>query len=137
MPAQGLQAVPPPDDNVAATELAPLVARLFAEAPPRQRVRLLNGLLRPVGPLALVSIAAGAFANLLPQTRWREASASLDDAMRFSAGQVLELARYVEQKSPESLVALPKLLAGSPLWVGTISGALLLLALQAWAQRRA
>jgi hypothetical protein len=126
-----------PADTNATPELAPLVAELFAEAPPPQRVSLLNSLLRPVGPLALVAIAAGAFANLLPETRWHAASATLDDAMRFSAGQVLELARYVEQKSPESLTALPKLLAGSPLWVSTISGALLLVALRAWGQRRA
>jgi len=118
-----------------APELASLVANLFAEAPPTQRVRLLNGLLRPVGPLALVAIAAGAFASLLPATRWRGASATLDDALRLSAGQVLELARYVEQKSPESLLQLPALLADSRLGVSTISGALLLLALQAWRRR--
>lgn len=116
-------------------ELAPLVADLFAEAAPGQRVRLLNGLLRPVGPLALVAIAAGAFARLLPSTPWRGASASLEDAMGLSAGQVLELARYVEQKSPESLTQLPRLLADSTLWAGTLSGALLLLALQAWRGR--
>jgi hypothetical protein len=119
----------------AAPELAPLVADLFAKAPPPQRVRLLNGLLRPVGPLALVAIAAGAFASLLPATRWRGASVTLDDAMRFSAGQVLELARYVEQKSPESFAQLPELMADSPLWVGSLSGALLLLALRAWRRR--
>ena len=123
---------PPP---AAVPELAPLVADLFAEAAPPQRVRLLNGLLRPVGPLALVAIAAGAFAKLLPSTPWRGASASVDQAMQFSAGQVLELARYVEQKSPESLMQLPKLLADSPLWAGSLSGALLLLALQAWRGR--
>jgi hypothetical protein len=119
----------------AAPELAPLVADVFAKAPPPQRVRLLNGLLRPVGPLALVAIAAGAFASLLPVTRWRGASVTLDDAMRFSAGQVLELARYVEQKSPESLAQLPELLGDSPLWATSLSGALLLLALRAWRRR--
>lgn len=118
-----------------AAELAPLVADLFAKAPPPQRVRLLNGLLRPVGPLALVAIAAGAFGSLLPTPRWRGVSVTLDDAMRFSAGQVLELARYVEQKSPESFAELPQLLDNSPLWVGSLSGALLLLALRAWRRR--
>ncbi len=118
-----------------APELAPLVADLFAKAAPPQRLRLLNGLLRPVGPLALVAIAAGAFANLLPTTRWHIASASLDDAMRLTAGQVLELARYVEQKSPEAFMQLPELLADSPLWVSSLGGALLLLALRAWRRR--
>ncbi len=119
----------------AAAELAPLVADLFAKAPPPQRLRLLNGLLRPVGPLALVAIAAGAFGNLLPSTQWRMVSATLDDAMRLTAGQVLELARYVEQKSPEAFARLPELLPDSPLWVGSLSGALLLLALQTWRRR--
>jgi hypothetical protein len=125
-----------PRSTHTAPELAPLVADLFAKAAPSQRVRLLNGLLRPVGPLALVAVAAGAFANLLPATRWRTASASIDDARRLTAGQVLELARYVEQKSPEAFMQLPELLADSPLWVGSLGGALLLLALRAW-QRRA
>lgn len=118
-----------------APELAPLVADLFAKAQPPQRVRLLNGLLQPVGPLALVAIAAGAFASLLPTAQWHVASVTLDDAMRLTAGQVLELARYVEQKSPEAFAQLPKLLADSPLWVGSLSGALLLLVLRTWGRR--
>lgn len=118
-------------------ELAPLVADLYTKVAPRQRVRLLNGLLRPVGPLALVAVAAGAFASLLPTTRWHIASASLDDAMRLSAPQVLELARYVEQKNPEALIQLPDLLSDSPLWVSSLGGALLLLALRAWQRRSA
>lgn len=118
-----------------APELAPLVADLFAKAAPSQRVRLLNGLLRPVGPLALVAVAAGAFANLLPTTRWHVATVSLDDAMRLTAGQVLELARYVEQKRPEAFMQLPELLADSPLWVSSLGGALLLLGLRAWRRR--
>jgi hypothetical protein len=113
-------------------QLAPLVADLYAKAPAPQRLRLLNGLLRPVGPLALVSIAAGAFASLLPTTRWDTARATLDDAMRLSASQVFELARYVEQKNPEAFAQLPDLLPDSRLWVGSLSGALLLLAVRHW-----
>ena len=118
-----------------APELAPLVADLFAKAALPQRVRLLNGLLRPVGPLALVAIAAGAFGNLLPTTQWRVVNATLDDAMRLTGAQVLELARYVEQKSPEAFARLPELLPDSPLWVGSLGGALLLLTLQTWRRR--
>jgi len=118
-----------------APELAPLVADLFTKAAPKQRVRLLNGLLQPVGPLALVTIAAGAFASLLPTRQWHIASVTLDDAMRLTGGQVLELARYVEQKSPEVFIQLPELLGDSPLWVGSLGGALLLLALRTWRRR--
>lgn len=85
--------------------LAPLVADLYRQASPPQRVRLLNLMLRQLGPLALVTVAAGAFAGLLPGERWREAEVSLDDTRRVSAAQVMALAAYVEQKAPEVLVA--------------------------------
>lgn len=110
--------------------LPPLIAEFYEEAPPTVRVRLLDSLLRPVGPLALVAIATGAFANLLPTMRWRGAQVSLDDVTRISASQVLELARYVEQKSPEILLQLLDLLDGSLLSAGLVSGTLLLIALR-------
>lgn len=116
--------------------LAPLIADLYAEVPPPLRVRLLRGLLRPVGPLALVAIAAGAFARLLPDARWSGARVDLEDAAWIAPEHVRELARYVEQKSPELLLQLPELLGERPLWAGTLSGSLLLLALRAWSMRR-
>ena len=115
--------------------LAPLVVDLYGKAPPPQRLRMLNGLLEAVGPLALVTIGAGAFARLLPTDRWHVAHATLDDAMRLTTAQVFDLARYVEQKSPEAFAQLPRLLSDSPLWVSSLSGALLLLALRAWRRR--
>src|SRR5262245_41823406 len=103
-----------------------LVAALYDEAPASQRQRLLNHLLRPVGPLALAAVAAGAFATLLPQ-RWSGAQVRLEDVLfRIRADHVLDLARYVEQKAPEMLWGLPDALAASPLLMSTLSGALLL-----------
>lgn len=87
-------------------DLAPRVAALYEHASAPERVTLLNRLLRPVGPLALVSIAAGAFAVLLPDARWREAEVSLEDTRRVGSAQVLALADYVGQKAPDVLVAL-------------------------------
>jgi hypothetical protein len=112
--------------------LAPLLARFYDEAPLTVRVRLLNGLLRPVGPLALVALAAGAFGALLPRTRWRFAVADLGDALRIDAGAVFELARYVEQKCPEWLAQLPDFAGDSTAWAATLSGTLLLAALRCW-----
>jgi hypothetical protein len=89
-----------------APDLAPRVAAMVMAAPPLQRERLLNALLRPLGPLALVSVAAGAFAGLLPSDRWRAAHASREQAMRVDATQVLALVVYVEQKSPEVLLGM-------------------------------
>lgn len=123
------------DDAARVESLAPLIADLYAQAPPPLRVRLLDGLLRPVGPLALVAIAAGAFAQLLPTVRWRGAQATPEDVMRIDPWQVQELAMYVEQKAPEVLLQLPELLKGNPLWVGSVSATLLLIALRAWSPR--
>jgi hypothetical protein len=89
--------------------LARSVAALYQRAPAAQRLRLLNALLRPVGPLALVTVAAGAFGGLLPagpEARWRPAVATIEDTWRVGPEQVGALADYVAQKAPELLVAL-------------------------------
>jgi hypothetical protein len=91
------------------SQMAPRVVEMYERASAPERVTLLNRLLRPVGPLALVTIAAGAFAGLLPSgqnARWREAEVSLDDTRRVGPAQVLALAAYVAQKAPDVLVAL-------------------------------
>lgn len=111
--------------------IARLVARLYAQAAPAARWQLLMQLLRPLGPLALVGIAAGAFARLLPASRWQGAQLTPDDTRHFTAQQVFELARYVEQKSPELLLRLPDLVNDPRLWLGTATGALLLALLRA------
>lgn len=117
------------------TSIARLVARLYAQAAPVARWQLLMQLLRPLGPLALVGIAAGAFARLLPSSRWQGAQLTPDEAGRFTVQQVFELARYVEQKSPELLLQLPDLVNDPRLWLGTATGALLLALLRAGPMR--
>ena len=118
------------------TSIPRLVARLYTQAPPALRARLLTQLLRPVGPLALVAIAAGAFGRLLPPSRWQQAQVSLDDTQQFNARQVFELVRYVQQKSPELLLQLPQLVTDPRLWVGSATGALLLMLLRTRQSRR-
>ncbi len=113
------------------TNVPALVAALYDEAPVGLRQRLLNLLLRPVGPLALVAVATGAFASLLPHGRWSGAHAQLDDVLRIRAEQVLDLTLYVQQKSPEMLWRLAEVIASSPVALGTLSGVLLLTALRA------
>lgn len=128
---------PPSDDahsasGVSAEDNVPvLVAALYDEAPASLRQRLLNHLLRPVGPLALAAVAAGAFARLLPPRRWSGVQVQLDDVLNIRPDQVLDLARYVEQKAPEMLWRLPEVLSSSPVLLSTLSGALLLMALRA------
>jgi hypothetical protein len=128
--AGGSEAVPA-DANVPV-----LVAKVYDQAPASLRQRLLNHLLRPVGPLALVVLAAGAFARLLPPGRWSSAQVQLDDVWSIGPDQVLALAQYVEQKAPDLLWRLPDVLTSSPLLTSSLSGALLVMALRHARQRR-
>lgn len=125
-----------PRSRVYRTSLPRLVANFYEEAPPATRLQLLSNLLKPVGPLALVAIAAGAFARLLPSGRWADATPSLEDVQRFTGEQVLELVMYVQQKSPEFLLQLPQALSEPRLWMVTLNGSLLWLALQALNRQR-
>lgn len=138
MPPTSQLALEAPRTVVVRTSIARLLARLYTQAAPQTRQQLLADLLRPVGPLALVTIAAGAFGRLLPAQRWHDGPhPSIADAQAFSGRQVFELVRYVEQKSPELLWHLPDRVGGAPLWLGTLTGVLLLAALRARHRRHA
>lgn len=122
----------PRDDIPADTDsgLAPLVAGFYAEAPPAVRSGLLRAMLEPVGPLAMVALAAGAFARLLPQRPSLPVEITPDIVRTINSEQVFELARYVEQKAPEAFFQLPDLVGNPQAWMATVSGALLLISLQ-------
>jgi len=106
-----------------------LVSEVYEQAPAPLRAKLLECLLGPVGPLALVAIAAGAFGRFMYRLTGNAVPISLDDAARISSGHVLELARYVEQCSPGALLRIGSLIAASPIGVATLSGSALLIAL--------
>lgn len=114
-----------------ATDLAPLVADFYDEAPAAVRVHILRAMLGPVGPLALVAIAAGAFARLLPAKPSQALVVTPDIARSIGPAQVQELARYVAQKSPEVLTRLPDMVGSPQVWMATVSGVLLMVALKA------
>jgi len=116
----------------AARPIPELVSEIYGKSPAPLRTKLLECLLRPVGPLALVTIATGAFGHLLHRLTHDASPISLDDAARITSEHVLELARYVEQCSPHELVRIGSLVAASPMGVATVSGSALLLALGAW-----
>jgi hypothetical protein len=54
---------------------------------------------------------------------------SIEDATRVTSDHVLELARYVEQSSPDTLLRFGSLIADRPIGLATISGSALLMAL--------
>jgi hypothetical protein len=115
--------------NGSAPDIPELVGALYEEAPAGLRAELLEHLVQPLGPLALVAVAGGAFGRLLYRLRRDAEPISPDEAGRVTPEQVLELARYVQQCSPDALVRIGALIEEGPPAAATMSGAALLLAL--------
>jgi len=122
----------PVTGGVPAHGIAELVSQVYDQAPAPLRAKLLECLLRPVGPLALVAIAAGAFGRFLHRLSGDAVPISLDEAARITSSHVLELARYVEQCSPAALLRIGSLIADRPVGFATLSGSALLIALSVW-----
>jgi len=101
---------------------ARLASRLYAGASAMQRSRIVTTLLRPLGPLALVAVASGAFAGLLDRVNALGA-ASIDELGHFTRDQVFELARFVEQVSPDALQQVAGTIAENPLGVSALGAA--------------
>ncbi|MEO8835830.1 MAG: hypothetical protein ABI364_03735 [Caldimonas sp.] len=107
---------------------ARLIARLWGASSLSLRARLVACLVRPLSPLGLAAVAAGAFTVFLARAPGG-LTVAMGDAARFSKEQIAELARFVEQVSPEALQQVAGLLADNAFGVGTFaaSAALLLL----------
>lgn len=82
------------------------VVRAWDAAPATERVALLERLLQPVGPLARLAVASGAFSMYFLREHWTEVHVRLEDAARFSADEVLELARFATDVQPDVLQGL-------------------------------
>ena len=116
---------------------ARLASRLYAGAGAVQRSRIVATLLKPLGPLALVAVASGAFAGLLGRMSALGAARPLDELGHFTREQVFELARFVEQVSPDALQQVAGAIADNPLGVsalGAAAAALLANAMRAQAE---
>jgi hypothetical protein len=112
-----------------ARHIPELVSAVYEESPASLRTQLLECLMRPLGPLAVVAIGGGAFRHLLHRLRPEAAPISPDEVRRITPEQVLELTRYVEQCSPGALRRIGALIADYPIGVVTTSGVALLIAL--------
>lgn len=106
-----------------------LVARLYRSSDALLRARLLACLLRPLGTLSLAAVSAGAFAAFVGRSPAREVSVTLEEVARFSSAQILELACFVEQVSPQAMQQVAGLLSENAFGLATFgaSAALLLL----------
>ena len=102
---------------------ARLASRLYAGAGVVQRSRMVMTLLRPLGPLAIVAVASGAFAGLLERMSALGAALPVDDLGTFTREQVFELARFVEQVSPDALQQMAGAMGDTPFGVSALGAA--------------
>lgn len=79
------------------------ISRAFTRLEVRQRIRVLRRLLVPVGPLALVVLARGVFAEYVKEARSPRMQLAPGSAARVTPAQVLELVRYAEQSKPSAI----------------------------------
>jgi hypothetical protein len=102
---------------------ARLASRLYAGGGAMQRSRIVMTLLRPLGPLALVAVASGAFAGLLDRVSAFGATLPIDELGHFTREQVFELARFVEQVSPDALQQVAGAIGDNPFGVSALGAA--------------
>ncbi len=101
-----------PADLVSA--LPVLIAQVYEQAQQPLRAQLLECLLQPLGPLALVAVASGAFSTFVHRQGWQRLNVPVDDALEFSAEQLQELAGFALEIDPGVLVRLDSLLTDRP-----------------------
>ena len=123
-----------PVEAPAESPIPSLIARLFSESSFAIRRKIVAILIGVAGPLALAALADGRFARFLLRST-DAVRVSLDEARRLTEGQVLALARYAWEASPEVFDRLAVALASEdPALLRSLTGALFLLALSAQAR---
>ncbi len=118
--------------------IAQLVGQVYEIAPPAERRRLLEHLIKPLGVLSLVAVANGIFASLRYQSGWPDMQIRVEDAQSIQARDVIALVNYVQQVSVHAVDGLASVLASSPVLTGSAAASLLItLLLQRSRTRRA
>jgi hypothetical protein len=108
-----------------------LLARLYGSSSLVVRTRLVACLVRPLSPLGLAAVSAGAFTVVLASSRGGRISVAMADVARFSQEQIAELARFVEQVSPDALHQAAALFVDNRAGLGTFAASVaVLLALE-------
>jgi hypothetical protein len=115
--------------------IAKVVSRVYRVANDALRAQMLTHLLRPLGALALVGVASGAFARLVRRDGLVPDPISAEDLLRYSSEQIRELTLFVYQVNPEALQPLVEQLAQSATGFAALSTAALVM-LHRSSQRR-
>lgn len=112
--------------QVSEISIAQLVGEVYEFAPPAERGRLLEHLLRPLGVLSLVAVANGIFASIRFRSGWPELHVLAEDAQAVQPGDVITLVKHVQQVSIHAVDGLADMLASSPVMTGSAAAALLI-----------
>lgn len=124
------EAVALQSETPCAADPAALVALVYAQADPPARARMIETLMRPLGALALVAVAGGAFAALRQRNGWAALQVTLEDTVRVSANQVQDLAAYLMQSAPDALLQVVDVVTDSPVALPSLSVLLLVQAVR-------
>ena len=111
--------------QVSEISIAQLVGEVYELAPPAERSRLLEHLLRPLGVLSLVAVANGIFASIRFRSGGPDLHVRAEDAQAVQAGDVITLVNHVQQVSMHAVDGLADMLASSPVMAGSGAAALL------------
>ena len=121
---------------VSEAAIAQLVGQVYEFAPPAERRRLLEHLIRPLGVLSLVAVANGIFASIRFRSGWPDLNVRMEDAQNVQAGDVIALVDYVQQVSVNAVDGLAHLLSASPVLTSSAAATLLITVLVQRARTR-
>jgi hypothetical protein len=122
--------------QVSEVTIAQLVAEVYESAPPAERSRLLEHLLRPLGVLSLVAVANGIFAKIRFRSGWPDIHIRPEDAQNVQPSDVVSLVNHVQQVSVHAIDGLANMLAASPVMTGSAAAVVLMTVLLQRAQTR-
>ncbi|MDO9195938.1 hypothetical protein [Rhodoferax sp.] len=122
--------------QVSEISIAQLVGQVYEFAPPAERSRLLEHLLKPLGVLSLVAVANGIFASIRFRSGWPDVHVRMEDAQNVQPRDVITLVNHVQQVSAHAVDGLATLLAASPAMAGSAAAALLVTVLLQRARTR-
>lgn len=111
---------------VSEAAIAQLVGQVYEIAPPAERRRLLEHLIKPLGVLSLVAVANGIFASIRFRSGWPDLHVRVEDAQNVQARDVITLVNHVQQVSVHAVDGLAQLLLASPVMTGSAAASLLI-----------
>ena len=106
--------------------LSLLIGQVYESASPPLKARLLQRMIAPLGVLAAVAVAHGAFARLKLQTGWHDLQSLAPELQKISADDVVALADRVQLVGTDALLLLADVIGKSPVLASSAAAALLM-----------